>query len=127
MASATPFLTAVAGRRSIYTLSKESPIPNSRILEIVNHALVHAPSPFNSRTTRCIVLFGEEHDKLWKNAYEVTEEQTPGSIAVLGPKIKGFQEGYGTVGSPSISISILYRFIQNIFVQHPLVSCFNND
>jgi predicted oxidoreductase (fatty acid repression mutant protein) len=97
MASTTPFLTAVAGRRSLYALSKESPISNDRILEIVNHALKHAPSPFNVRSARCIVLFGEEHTKLWENAYEVTEQATPQAISILGPKIKGYQAAYGTV------------------------------
>ena len=97
MASTTPFFTAVAGRRSVYALSKESPISNDRILEIVNHALKHAPSPFNVRSARCIVLFGEEHTKLWENAYEVTENATPQVMGILGPKIKGFQAAYGTV------------------------------
>ncbi|KAF2706516.1 Nitroreductase [Pleomassaria siparia CBS 279.74] len=96
MASTTPFLTAIAARRSAYALAKESPIPNDRILEIVNQALKHAPSPFNVRSARCIVLFGEEHSKLWENAYKVTEEATPQAIGILGPKIKGFQDAYGT-------------------------------
>ncbi|KAF2790532.1 Nitroreductase [Melanomma pulvis-pyrius CBS 109.77] len=96
MASTTPFLAAVAGRRSQYAVSKESPISNDRILEIVNHALKHAPSPFNVRSTRCIVLFGEEHTKLWENAFKVTEQGMPQAMGILGPKIKGFQGAYGT-------------------------------
>ena len=43
MASTTPFLAAVANRHSRYNLLKESPIPNSRIPEIVHHALAHEP------------------------------------------------------------------------------------
>jgi predicted oxidoreductase (fatty acid repression mutant protein) len=97
MASSTPFLTAVANRRSLYALSKESPISNDRIVEIVNHALKHAPSPFNVRSTRCIVLFGEEHTKLWENAYKVTEQATPQFMGILGPKMKGYEAAYGTV------------------------------
>lgn len=100
MASTVPFLTAVAARRSVYALAKESPIPNERILEIVNEALLHAPSPFNVRSARCIVLFGDEHEKLWQNAYKVTEEATPQAIGILGPKIKGFEAAYGTVIQP---------------------------
>lgn len=103
MASTVPFLTAVAARRSVYALAKESPISNDRILEIVNAALKHAPSPFNVRSTRCIVLFGEEHSKLWEAAYKITEQQTPGAIGVLGPKIKGFEGAYGTVSHCAIS------------------------
>jgi predicted oxidoreductase (fatty acid repression mutant protein) len=102
MASTTPFLTAVASRRSVYTLTKESPIPNNRIIDIVNEALKHAPSPFNVRSARCIVLFGEEHTRLWQAAYKITEETTPGAIGILGPKIKGYEEAYGTVSHNSL-------------------------
>jgi predicted oxidoreductase (fatty acid repression mutant protein) len=97
MASTTPFLTAVANRRSVYGLAKESPIHNDRIIEIVNEALKHAPSPFNVRSARCIILFGEEHTKLWQAAYKITEEETPGAIGILGPKITGYEAAYGTV------------------------------
>ncbi|KAF2019097.1 Nitroreductase [Aaosphaeria arxii CBS 175.79] len=97
MASTTPFLTAVQGRRSIYTITKELPIPTSRILEIVHEALEHAPSPFNVRSCRCIVLFGDEHDKLWRHAYEITQKDSPQAIPILGPKIEGYAAGAGSV------------------------------
>jgi predicted oxidoreductase (fatty acid repression mutant protein) len=97
MASTTPFLTAIALRHSIYALAKESPIPNTRILEIVTEALKHAPSPFNVRSTRCIVLFGDEHNKLWEHTYQVTERDSPQAMGILGPKIKGLGGAYATV------------------------------
>lgn len=97
MASTIPFLDAVAARRSVYALAKESTIPNERILEIVTHALKHAPSPFNVRSARCIVLFGDEHTKFWENAYKITEQDSPAAIGILGPKIEGYKAAYGTV------------------------------
>jgi len=97
MASTTSFLAATQARRSMYALAKESPISNERIIEIVEHAIKHAPSPFNVRSTRCVVLLGAEHDKLWEHAYEITEKTTPQAIGILGPKIKGFGAAYGTV------------------------------
>lgn len=100
MASTTPFLTAIASRRSVYVLSKKSPITNTRILELVSEALKHAPSPFNVRSTRAIVLFGAEHEALWEHAFKVVEESTPGMIGILGPKIKGFVAAQGTVRLP---------------------------
>ena len=95
--STNAFLTATLARRSIYAIKNTSPIPASRIEEIVHFALKHAPSPFNVRSCRCIILFGAEHEKLWNKAYDITEEQTPGAIGILGPKIRQFAEGYGTV------------------------------
>ena len=117
MASTTPFLTAVASRRSVYALTKESPISNDRILEIVNEALKHAPSPFNVRSARCIVLFGEEHTKLWQSAYDITAEATPGAIGILGPKIRGYEGAYGTV-SRMLYAPERHRLL--IFVVHVL-------
>jgi hypothetical protein len=99
MASTTPFLTAVAARRSVYALDKTSPIPNAQIVSIVTQALTHAPSPFNVRSARCIVLFGDEHTKLWQATYKITEEASPQAIGILGPKIKSYEEAYGTVSS----------------------------
>jgi nitroreductase len=99
MASTTPFLTALASRRSVYALSKETPIPNARILELVTEALTHAPSPFNVRSTRAIVLFGRDHEELWEHAYSVTAESTPAAMGILGPKIKGLGAAKGTVCS----------------------------
>ncbi|KAF9740537.1 hypothetical protein PMIN03_006787 [Paraphaeosphaeria minitans] len=75
MASATHFLAAVADRRSVYALSKEIPVSNERILELVTEALKHAPSPFNVRST---------------------QESTPAAIGILRPKIKGFVAAKGT-------------------------------
>lgn len=97
MASKTSFLEAIASRRSVYALSKDSPISNERISELVNEALKHAPSPFNARSTRILVLFGDDHTNLWEHAYKVTEETKPALIGFLGPKIKGFVAAKGTV------------------------------
>ena len=97
MASTTPFLNAVSTRHSRYNLLAQSPIPNARILDIVHHALSHAPSPFNVRSTRCLVFFGEHHTKLWQHAYEVTQKEMPEAMGLFGPKIKGYEAGYGTV------------------------------
>ncbi|KAF1974991.1 Nitroreductase [Bimuria novae-zelandiae CBS 107.79] len=97
MASTTPFITAIAERRSVYALSNEAPISNERILELVTEALKHAPSPFNVRSCRAVVLFGDEHTALWEEAYRVTEATTPAAISILGPKIKAFGDAKGTV------------------------------
>lgn len=96
-ANTTPFLTAIASRRSVYNLSKDLPISKDRILELVHEALKHAPSPFNVRSTRIVVLFGDEHTNLWEHAYKVTEEATPAAIGILGPKIEGYKNAAGTV------------------------------
>lgn len=64
--SADAFLETVKARRSIYALSKDlSAASPARIQEIVETALLHVPSSFNSQSNRVIVLFGADHDRFW--------------------------------------------------------------
>ncbi|KAH7385664.1 Nitroreductase-like protein [Pyrenochaeta sp. MPI-SDFR-AT-0127] len=98
MASTTPFFDAVINRRTIYTLANTSRVPQSRITEIVHQALKYCPSAFNVRTCRCIILFGEEHTKLWDHAAEVTPKVAPAELQdLLVPRIGIFRAAYGTV------------------------------
>ncbi|MDO5357255.1 MAG: nitroreductase family protein [Conchiformibius sp.] len=56
---------AAETRRSVYALNKELPVSKEQITQIVEHAVKHTPSAFNSQSTRIVVLFGAEHEKLW--------------------------------------------------------------
>ena len=86
-------------RRSIYALSDQLPVSNDEVVKVVEHAILHTPSSFNSQSTRVVVLFGDEHRKLW----DMTEET---SRVIVGDeeafkstkdKIAGFRAGAGTV------------------------------
>lgn len=97
--SSSAFFDAVKARRTHYALSSESPIPDSKIHEIVNTAVTHVPSSFNSQSTRVVVLLGAEHQKLWgdivKPAVKLVapEEAWPSSEK----KLDGFKAAYGTI------------------------------
>lgn len=92
------FNEAIANRRTAYALSKESPISNDKIKELVEHALKHSPSAFNSQSGKVVVLFGQEHDKLWDIALEALRKVVPAdSFAPTEEKISSFKAGYGTV------------------------------
>ena len=52
MSGSATFFEAVKGRRTIYALSSESTIPDEKIQEIVAEAVKHAPSSFNSQSSR---------------------------------------------------------------------------
>ena len=86
-------------RRSIYALSDQLPVSNDEIVKLVEHAVLHTPSAFNSQSTRIVVLFGEDHTHLW----DITEETLK---VIVGDdekfqgtkdKIAGFRAGAGTV------------------------------
>ncbi|MBD0379639.1 nitroreductase family protein [Paenibacillus sedimenti] len=92
------FLTAVKERRTYYGLSKEAVVSNERIQEIVNEAVKHTPSSFNSQSARVVVLFGEQSDKLWNIAKETLRKIVPAdSFAQTEERLNGFSSGYGTV------------------------------
>ena len=86
-------------RRSIYALSNQLPVSNEEIVELVEHAVLHTPSSFNSQSTRVVVLFGDDHHKLW----QITEDTLRGMVdneeqfAATKQKIAGFKAGAGTV------------------------------
>ncbi|WP_410511574.1 nitroreductase family protein [Paenibacillus sp. BR2-3] len=92
------FFEAVKTRRSVYAIIKESPVSDAKIQEIVEEAVLHSPTSFNSQTSRAVVLLGEQHDKLWDITTEtlrkiVPAEQFEGTAQKLG----SFKSGYGTV------------------------------
>jgi len=102
--SATPFLEAIQNRRSIYALSKDSPISDARIQEILERVLLHVPSSFNSQTTRAVLLLKGEHDKLWDGiVHDALKAILPADqFVATEQKLKGFAAGYGTVCCPSL-------------------------
>lgn len=92
------FNTSIKERRSIYGISKESPIGDERIQEIINHAVKYTPSAFNSQSARVLVLFGESHNKVWDITKEVLRKIVPAdSFSSTEEKVNSFRSGYGTV------------------------------
>ncbi|KAF8343101.1 uncharacterized protein EI90DRAFT_3031359 [Cantharellus anzutake] len=92
------FLDAIAERRSVYALTRKSSIPNERVVEIVQHAVLHTPTSFNSQSNRAVVLFGENHMRLWgivaKSLKKILPpEQFEGTVG----KVRSFQAGYLTI------------------------------
>ena len=93
------FKEAVENRRTIYSLSKESPISDNEIEEIMKFALKHVPSAFNSQSTRIVLLLGENHKKVWEITKEILKKLVPAeSFPATESKIdNSFLSGYGTV------------------------------
>lgn len=86
-------------RRSVYALSNQLPVSNDEVVKLVEHAILHTPSAFNSQSTRIVVLFGEDHQKLW----QITEDTLRGIVdneeqfAATKQKMDGFKAGAGTI------------------------------
>lgn len=92
------FLDAIKARRTFYAISKNSSIPDSRILEIVKHGLNHIPSSFNNQTNRALVLLGQDSDKLWDIVLATLKTMVPEvNFPATETRIAGFKAGYGTI------------------------------
>ena len=86
-------------RRSIYALSDQLPVSNDEVVKVVEHAILHTPSSFNSQSTRIVVLFGDDHHKLWDMTEDalrviVGDEE---AFKSTKDKIAGFRASAGTV------------------------------
>lgn len=90
--------TAIINRRSVYGIGKEAVVPNDRVMEIVKQAVKFAPSAFNSQSGRVVVLFGDQHDRLWDITKETLRRIVPvENFPDTEGRINGFRNGYGTV------------------------------
>ncbi|WP_150268490.1 nitroreductase family protein [Paenibacillus tepidiphilus] len=92
------FLEAVKTRRSVYAIGKETPISDAQIQEIVEAAVLHSPTSFNSQSSRAVVLLGDSHDKLWDITSETLRKIVPTEqFEGTSQKLASFKAGYGTV------------------------------
>ncbi|WHX31662.1 nitroreductase family protein [Brevibacillus agri] len=92
------FFTAVKDRRTYYGISKEAVVSDERIRELVEEAVKHTPSSFNSQSARVVVLLGEHHDMLWSITKETLRKIVPAeSFGPTEEKMNAFGNGYGTV------------------------------
>jgi predicted oxidoreductase (fatty acid repression mutant protein) len=98
MSDKKTFLEAVQQRRTIYALNKKAPISDKQTQEIVNQAVLHVPSSFNSQSARLVVLLNEEHDKFWDFTLEILKTMVPeDQFSGTQQRITGFKNGYGTI------------------------------
>ncbi len=92
------FASAVQGRRTIYAIDKNIKVSDQRLQEIVEYAVKHTPTSFNSQTGRALLLLGNHHDTFWNNTKEILKGIVPPEqFAPTEKKMNGFQSGYGTV------------------------------
>ncbi|MCC5908998.1 MAG: nitroreductase family protein [Clostridiaceae bacterium] len=92
------FYTAIKERRSIYGINKNITLSDEKIQEVIEYAVKHTPTAFNSQSGRVIVLFGENHNKLWDITKEALRKIVPeDKFQSTEEKINSFAMGYGTV------------------------------
>lgn len=91
--------TIAETRRSIYMLNDQLPVSKDEVVKLVEHAVLHTPSAFNSQSSRLVVLFGEDHKKLW----QITEDLLRAMVnddekfKSTADKMAMFKAGAGTI------------------------------
>lgn len=93
------FEEALEHRRTYYSIGSDSPVLDEEIVHVVREAVKYVPSAFNSQSTRIVLLFGDEHKKLW-NIVKATLKKLISAEAFVQTeaKIDGcFAGGHGTV------------------------------
>ncbi|MBD8136813.1 nitroreductase [Bacillus sp. AFS026049] len=92
------FYTAIKDRRSYYGINKEVQVSDEKIKEIVEFAVKHTPSAFNSQSSRLVVLTGSAHDKLWDITTQALRKAVgEGDFSGTQQKMDSFKAGYGSI------------------------------
>ncbi|MFC3396016.1 nitroreductase family protein [Brenneria rubrifaciens] len=92
------FLQAIKARRSIYAIGNKLPISEDAVTALITEAVKQSPSSFNSQSSRVVILFGEQHEKLWDIVKQQLKQIVPAdAFASTEQKLASFAAGAGTV------------------------------
>lgn len=93
------FKKAIENRRTYYSINDKSPISDAEIKEIIDFAVLHTPSAFNSQSTRIVLLLNDSHKKLWNITKKTLKKMIPAeAFASTEAKINNaFAAGHGTI------------------------------
>lgn len=93
------FIELIKKRRTIYSLGNNLPVSQDRIAALIKEAVKHSLTAFNSQSSRVVVLFGENHKKLWNIVKDALRAIVPADAfaATEGKIDNAFLSGAGTV------------------------------
>lgn len=92
------FLEGVKARRTIYAIGNQLPLPEDQVTRIITDAVKYSPSAFNSQTSRVVILFGAQHQKVWDIVKQQLQKIVPADkFAATEQKLGSFAAGAGTV------------------------------
>ncbi len=93
-----PFIAAIKARRTQYALGKTLPLSQQDTAALIQEAVRHSPSSFNSQSSRAVILFGAQSEAFWALVGNALRKIVPAdAFAATERKIAGFAAGAGTV------------------------------
>ncbi|PKI11835.1 nitroreductase family protein [Staphylococcus shinii] len=93
------FQKAIEKRRTIYSLDQDISISDKEVEDIIEHAIKHVPSSFNSQSTRIVLLLNDNHNKFW----EITKQELKNAMGpdrdfqATSDKVDNFKHSHGTI------------------------------
>lgn len=92
------FLQALKQRRTQYALGRNVSQSKDELTTLIQDAIKHSPSSFNSQSSRAVILFGAESDKLWQITIDELRKVAPAEgFDKTIAKLNSFAAGVGTV------------------------------
>ena len=91
-------IEALTKRRTQYALGRNVSLPADQIEKLIREAIRQSPSSFNSQSSRAVILFGTESEKVWSLIDAELRKIVPADqFASTEAKLKSFAAGVGTV------------------------------
>jgi len=91
-------IDAIKVRRTQYALGKSLPLSQEEVTSLIQEAVKHSPTSFNSQSSRAVVLFGAQSDAFWGLVKDALRAIVPAdAFASTEQKIDSFAAGAGTV------------------------------
>lgn len=92
------FIDTIKKRRTQYALGKNLPLSQQDVTALIQDAVRHTPSSFNSQSSRVVILFGAQSDKFWGFVKDALRKIVPAdAFPTTEAKINSFAAGAGTV------------------------------
>ena len=68
-------IKSLENRRTYYNIDKNLPVLEKEIEEKIKEVTELVPDAFNMKSARIVLAFGEKHDRLWDEIYNVLREK----------------------------------------------------
>ena len=92
------FIDLAKKRRTIYALGKDLSVSEEEVIDIIKNSVKHAPSAFNSQTSRILILLREEHTRFWDITRAQLKKIVPADkFQATSDKLDGFAHAAGSV------------------------------
>ncbi|MCX8742500.1 nitroreductase family protein [Lactobacillus sp. B3795] len=95
----TELLDLQKNRRTIYALGRNVEQSQDELANFIKASIKEAPSAFNSQSTRAVILFNDNQDKVWDITLDNLKPhlKSDDALKATTDKINGFKNGYATI------------------------------